>query len=193
MLSNFFFFFFDFFKFFKFKFFSSGLFCFILFKNTLRALIMLTASQLAPFLGQFQKIKKKKFVWTFSLFFSFFKISFLIFWFEIKWNKGLLRGIKGAMIVSFLKQVLKLFWDNCKWTVLSHLLEKCCTFLHFLSNCLDGVRFFFIFNCLLQIDFRILESNDNINTFLTSYLKLQLLYSFVFYGKIRILDWRHLV
>ena len=61
-----------------------------------------------------------------------------------------MRWIKDAMIINFLKQVLKLFWDNCKWAVLSHLLEK---ILHFLSNCLDGVRFFFIFNCLLQFEF----------------------------------------
>ena len=44
----------------------------------------------------------------------------------------MLRWIKGAVIVRFLKQVLKLFWDNC-WllVVLSHLLEiffcKCMT------------------------------------------------------------------
>ena len=36
----------------------------------------------------------------------------------------MLRGIKVAMIISFLKQVLKLFWDNCKLVVLSQLLEK---------------------------------------------------------------------
>ena len=62
-----------------------------------------------------------------------------------------MRGIKGAMIVSFLKQVLKLFWDNCKWAVLSHLLEKC--FLHFFVKLLLRGQVFFIFNCLLQIEF----------------------------------------
>ena len=72
---------------------------------------------LAPFLGPFQK-KKKKFVPIFSLFFFDF---FLIFWFLKEINKRLLPGIKGAMIVSFLKQVLKLFWENCKWVVLTHL------------------------------------------------------------------------
>ena len=88
--------------------------------------------------GNFEKKK-------FSLFFWFFLI-------KKKKNKRLFWGIKGAMIVSFLKQVLKLFWDNWKWAVLSHLLEKCCTFLHFLSNCWYGVSFFFY--CLLQIEFR---------------------------------------
>ena len=40
----------------------------------------------------------------------------------------MLWGIKVATIISFLKQVLKLFWDNCKLVVLSHLIEKFCTF-----------------------------------------------------------------
>ena len=129
------------------------------------------------FLGNFEKLKKKKFVLLFSLFFSFFFVDFFRF-FDLKKNKRFLRWIKDAMIVSFLKQVLKLFWDNCKWAVLSHLIEKFCTFLHFLSNCWYGVRFFFYFQLsatdwvLVSAYFWILESNDNIYTFLTSYLKL---------------------
>ena len=65
-----------------------------------------------------------------------------------------MRWIEGAMIVSFLEQVLKLFWDNCKWVVLSHLLEKCCTFLHFFFKCWLGAHFFF-FNCLYNFSFQV--------------------------------------
>ena len=86
----------------------------------------------------------------------------------------MLRWIKGAMIVSFLKQVLKLFWDNCELVVFNHLLEK---FNTFFANVCRG-RLFFYFQLTVEgwvfmsADFWILESNDNINTFLTSYQTL---------------------
>ena len=60
-----------------------------------------------------------------------------------------MQWIKDAMIVSFLKQILKLFWDNWELVVLSHLLEK---FTLFLANEQRG-RLFFIFNWLWKAVF----------------------------------------
>ena len=53
------------------------------------------------------------------------------------------------MIVSFLKQGLKLFWDNCELVVVSHLLENLTLFF---ANVWRG-RLFFIFNWLWKAEF----------------------------------------
>ena len=43
--------------------------------------------------------------------------------------------------------------NNCKWAVLRHLLEKCCTFFTLFVQLLRQSQvFFYIFNCLLQIE-----------------------------------------
>ena len=69
---------------------------------------------------------------------------------------------------------LKLFWDNCELVVSSHLLEK---FNTFFANVWQG-RLFLNFQLTVEgwvfmsADFWILESKDNINTFLTNYYTL---------------------
>ena len=75
----------------------SGLFCFILFQNTLRALKMQTASPWATFRGQFRKIKTKKFCPIF--FFFHFQNFYLFFQWPLLLHP-LQKHFQGADIVD---------------------------------------------------------------------------------------------
>ena len=132
------------------------------------------------FLPEFEekRVRRKKKFPTFFFFLFVFFVNFFRFFDSKKKKKRFLRWIKDAMIVSFLKQVLKLFWDNCKWAVLSHLLEKNLHFFALFVQLFGRGQVFFYFQLsttdwvCVSADFLILESNDNINTFLTSYYTL---------------------
>ena len=98
----------------------------------------------------------------------------------------MLLWIKRAMIFSFLKQVLKIFWDNCELVVLSHLLEKFSTFF---AN-VRRVHFFVcFFNCLWKAEFLCQPISEYWNRTTTSIPFLQAIIHFCNFLTSNFMEW----